>query len=87
MVQAYVNDFEKPMLAATRLHFKSCSQELISTNAVATYLKGAQEWINSETKRAESYLDPSTKPKLLSVIYEEVLLHHLSTMLNNESSV
>lgn len=84
--QAYVNDFEKPMLAATRLHFKSCSQELISTNAVSTYLKGAQEWINSETKRAESYLDPSTKPKLLSVIYEEVLLHHLSTMLNNESS-
>ena len=75
------------MLAASTLHFKACSQEVISTNCVSTYLSKAQQWIDSESKRADTYLDPTTKPKLLGVIYKEVLLQHLPTMLNNETSV
>ena len=43
------------------------SQEFISTNSVPDYLKKAQVWIDDEKKRADLYLDPSSKPKLLEV--------------------
>jgi len=83
--QAYVNDFEHPMLVASRQHFKLSAAEFISTNSVSDYLTKAQAWIESEGKRAESYLDPSTKPKLLNTLYDEVLVQHLDTMLMHDS--
>lgn len=60
------------MLSATRIHYKAASAEFISTNSITDYLTKAQAWIENEGKRADSYLDPSTKPKLLTALNEEV---------------
>ena len=40
--QAYVSDFEKPMLAASRLYYKASSSEFISTNSVSDYVATAE---------------------------------------------
>jgi len=55
-------------------------------NSLPEYLKKTQVWIDDETKRAETYLDPSTKPKLLEVVYDEILTRHLSAIIENDGS-
>ena len=40
--QAYVNDFERPLLAASRLYYKASSSEFISTNSVSDYIATAE---------------------------------------------
>jgi len=84
--QAYINDFERLLLAATRLYYKASSSEFISTNSVSDYIATAEGWLENESKRADSYLDLSTKPKLLNALYDEVIVQHLQSMLDNEQS-
>jgi len=83
---AYVLDVEKRLLESTATFFAAHSQEFISTNAVPDYLKKAQVWIDDERKRSDLYLDPSTQPKLLEVVYEQVLTTHLSSIVDSDKS-
>jgi len=80
--EAYIGDFESRLLSSTRTFFQTSSQEFLSTNSVPDYLKKAQMWIDDEKKRADSYMDPSSKSKLLEVVYDEVLTVHLQHLVD-----
>ena len=85
-MQAYNDDVEEPLLAATTTFFKHESQEFINSNSLPEYLKRALQWIEEEKKRADLYLDASTKPKLLHVVHKEILSNHLTQIVENEQS-
>jgi len=83
--EAYVEDLESRLLTDANFFFNSSSQSFLGVNSVPDYIKKANEWIEEEKKRVDSYLDPSSKFKLLEVVYEQVLVVHLDALSDQTS--
>ena len=55
-MDAYTNDFEKPLLRMTREHYKAVSQEKIAAYSTSEYLVFAAKCLDDEVARVRSYM-------------------------------
>jgi len=85
-MRVYTQDFEEELLRATQQHYKSLSQDLISSCSTSQYLAHAAKCIADETNRVRSYMDLVSEGPLLKVCRTELLLNHHTTLFNNINS-
>lgn len=81
----YEDDFEKKLLHETELYYSRQSSKWIEEMNCVDYMKKVDERIASEERRCLTYLAPQTKPKLMNVVYDELIRKHQMTMINMEN--
>jgi cullin 1 len=64
----YKNYFETQFIQDTSTYYKNASGSFIDTSTVPEYLVKALAWIDSEGKRLEEFLHPSTAETLISTV-------------------
>uniref|UniRef100_A0A7S2MM82 Cullin family profile domain-containing protein n=1 Tax=Haptolina brevifila TaxID=156173 RepID=A0A7S2MM82_9EUKA len=82
----YVRDFEGPFLQASSTFYQAESQEYISQNSAADYMKKAEQRLQEEVDRVAHYLDPSSEAKTRQVAEQELIARHMKTIAEMEHS-
>lgn len=83
----YEEDFEQAFLRQTRDFYRAESEAFLAENTSAIlYIEKVVQRIEEEMKRAFHYLDPSTEPKVVAVVEEELISRHLQTIVDMENS-
>ncbi|KER25220.1 cullin family protein [Opisthorchis viverrini] len=86
-LSVYLEDFEQPFLEQSRDFYRAESESFLSENTSAIlYIKKVEQRIEEEIRRAHHYLDPSTKPKIVAVLEEELISRHMETIVGMENS-
>mmetsp|Transcript_24749 Transcript_24749/g.80040 ORF Transcript_24749/g.80040 Transcript_24749/m.80040 type:complete len:784 (-) Transcript_24749:368-2719(-) len=85
-LDAYVSDFEDPMLNATKDYYKRKSQQWVESDDTPRYLEKAERALDDEKARVTAYLNPASEPKLLRVCELEILELRESTLLEKDGS-
>eukprot|EP00358_Blepharisma_japonicum_P000469 CAMPEP_0202949020 /NCGR_PEP_ID=MMETSP1395-20130829/14862_1 /ASSEMBLY_ACC=CAM_ASM_000871 /TAXON_ID=5961 /ORGANISM="Blepharisma japonicum, Strain Stock R1072" /LENGTH=743 /DNA_ID=CAMNT_0049651657 /DNA_START=12 /DNA_END=2243 /DNA_ORIENTATION=+ len=76
----YERIFESPFLEDTKLYYASKSAGWMSSLSCPEYLREAKKVLEEEEERADRYLEPTTKPKLLGIIVEEVIVRNAQSL-------
>jgi len=84
--EVYQKDFETPFLQATAQFYAGESNEYISQNSAADYMRKAELRLLEESERVGHYLDASTGPKLQEVAERELIAKHMRTIAEMENS-
>jgi len=82
----YEEDFEKPFLETSSSFFRVESQEFISSNTCADYMRKVEARIKEELERCTHYLDANTEPKIKEVVERELIANHMKTLAEMEQS-
>ena len=82
----YQRDFETPFLQASSTFYAAESQEYISQNSAADYMKKAEQRLHEELDRVAHYLDPSSEGKIKEVAERELIAKHMRTLAEMEHS-
>ena len=82
----YQRDFEAHFLASSATFYQAESQEYISQNSAADYMKKADQRLQEEVERVAHYLDPGTEPKIKEVAERELIAAHMRTIAEMEHS-
>lgn len=77
----YEEDFEKPFLDQSATFYKVESQEFITSNSCADYMRKVEARIKEELERVTHYLDASTEPKIKEVVERELISAHMKTLI------
>jgi len=85
-MEAYERDFEEPMLVETASFYRRKAAEWITEDSCPDYMLKAEECLRQEEERVGNYLHPSTKPKLLKEVENEVLTKYEEQLLAKEHS-
>jgi len=85
-LDAYVADFEQPLLQNTREYYRLRRQEWIVTDSTPEYLIKAEKALANEKARVADYLNPSSEAKILKVCEEEILEEVEMVLLEKEGS-
>lgn len=83
----YENEFEKQFLEDTTEFYKQISLQLLSNNSAANYISLLNERYTQEKSRADSYLKPQTKEKLISTFIDEAISKHANQILDKETGL
>ncbi len=78
--------FEKHFLETTRAYYRAESQAFIAENPCPVYMVKAEKRLNEEQTRVTHYLDRSTEPKLRSIVEDELVKAHATTLVEMEHS-
>ncbi|EFJ43865.1 hypothetical protein VOLCADRAFT_83034 [Volvox carteri f. nagariensis] len=84
--QVYVEDFEKPFLAAAAEFYRTEAHAFITTSDCPDYLRKAEQRLHEEQERCAAYLDASTEPKITRVVEAELLKSQMTALLEMENS-
>ncbi|GIL75860.1 hypothetical protein Vretimale_5569 [Volvox reticuliferus] len=82
----YVEDFEKPFLAAAAEFYRTEAHAFITTSDCPDYLRKAEQRLHEEQERCAAYLDASTEPKITRVVEAELLKSQMAALLEMENS-
>ncbi|CAH8288690.1 unnamed protein product [Schistosoma bovis] len=83
----YLEDFEQPFLEQSREFYRTESENFLAENTSASlYIKKVEQRIEEEVRRAHHHLDPSTEPKIVIVLEEELISRHMETIVGMEDS-
>ncbi|KAG2450508.1 hypothetical protein HYH02_005009 [Chlamydomonas schloesseri] len=83
----YVEDFEKPFLAAAAEFYRKEAQEYIASSDCPEYLRKAEARLGEEVERCSAYLNAdSTEPKITRVVETELLKAQMTPLLEMEHS-
>uniref|UniRef100_A0A5K3EIC7 CULLIN_2 domain-containing protein n=1 Tax=Mesocestoides corti TaxID=53468 RepID=A0A5K3EIC7_MESCO len=86
-LDVYEEDFEQPFLRQTRDFYRAESEAFLAKNPSAIlYINKVEHRIEEEVSRVYHYLDPSTGPKLVEVLEQELISRHIHTIVNMENS-
>ncbi|CAL8081710.1 unnamed protein product [Calicophoron daubneyi] len=86
-LRVYLEDFEQAFLEQSREFYRTESESFLAENTSASlYIKKVEQRIEEEIKRAHHYLDPSTEPKIVAVLVEELISRHMETIVGMENS-
>lgn len=77
----YEEDFERPFLESSALFYRVESQEFISSNSCADYMKKVDNRLKEELNRVNHYQDASTEPKIREVVERELITVHMKTLI------
>lgn len=82
----YVDDFEQPFLNRTKQFYRRCADQWINEDSTPVYLNKAEKALENETNRVAAYLNPSTEPKLISVLERELLERYMEQLIEKDGS-
>ncbi|XP_018653890.1 putative cullin [Schistosoma mansoni] len=86
-LRVYLEDFEQPFLEQSREFYRTESENFLAENTSASlYIKKVEQRIEEEVRRAHHHLDPSTEPKIVVVLEEELISRHMETIVGMEDS-
>jgi len=85
-MECYEQDFEQDMLEATTEYYKIKAAAWIMEDSCPEYMIKAEECLRLEEDRVNSYLDPSSKKKLLKRVETELLNENKTALLDKENS-
>mmetsp|Transcript_8938 Transcript_8938/g.17871 ORF Transcript_8938/g.17871 Transcript_8938/m.17871 type:complete len:753 (+) Transcript_8938:243-2501(+) len=84
-LDAYNQDLEVPLLEATRQYYAGKREDWIN-DSTPDYLIKAEDALNEEKNRVNSYLNSSSEQKILRVVEEELLETVETVLLEKEAS-
>ena len=76
----YVEEFEKPFLAASADFYRAEAQQYIATSDCPDYLRKAEERLREEVERVKQYLDAGTEAKITTVVQTEMIGRQMKTL-------
>ena len=76
----YAKDFEASFLQSSAVFYQAESNEYISQNSAADYLRKAEQRLEEEKERVAHYLDKSTEPRIREVAERELIAKHMRTI-------
>lgn len=82
----YEQEFESVLIQQTRDYYRNESNINISENSCNAYLIKANMRLQEEQDRVNSYLHPSSMPKIINEFLREYIENHASTLLELENS-
>jgi len=82
----YEEDFESHFLKQSAEFYKMESQRFLEENSASVYIRRVEARITEEAERATHYLDESTEPRIVAVVEEELIKHHMNTVVEMENS-
>ena len=82
----YQRDFEAAFLQASATFYQIESNEYISQNSAADYLRKAEQRLEEEKERVAHYLDKASEPKIREVAERELIAKHMRTIAEMEHS-
>ena len=82
----YHREFETDLLVQTRQFYAKESQAFIAANTVPDYLRKIEARLLEEEARADKYFHASTKPKLRSILQEELLVKYAARLVADAAS-
>nr|CAH8868114.1 unnamed protein product [Trichobilharzia regenti] len=86
-LRVYLEDFERPFLEQSREFYRAESENFLAeNNSASLYIKKVEQRIEEEIRRAHHHLDPSTEPKIVAVLEEELISRHMETIVGMEDS-
>lgn len=62
------------------------SEKFLAENSIDKYLKKVEDIITQECERVLSCLDISTRERIVQVVEQEMIINHMHTIVNMESS-
>ena len=85
-MECYEQDFEQDMLEATSQYYKVKAAAWIMDDSCPEYMIKAEECLRQEEDRIQSYLDVSSKKKLLKRVETELLTENKDALLYKANS-
>ncbi|XP_057440709.1 cullin-1-like isoform X2 [Lotus japonicus] len=82
----YENDFEIQMLENTADYYKTKAANWIEVDSCPVYMLKAEDCLRKERERVPHYLHSSTEQKLVEQVENELLITHVSQLLEKEHS-
>ena len=82
----YAKDFEAAFLQSSATFYQAESNEYISQNSAADYLRKVEQRLLEEKERVAHYLDKSTEPRIREVAERELIAKHMRTIAEMEHS-
>lgn len=76
----YEAQFEGDFLEETQRYYKAKTKAWIAEMTCPEYLSKAYQTLEEESKRADKYLDPKTRPLLLETVEREIIAEHAATL-------
>lgn len=85
-LEVYQRDFEDEFLASTRTFYAQESNDFLLQNTVPDYLAKVEVRLKEEEKRANNYLDPSTRAKVRAAAQDELIVKHAKRLVEDEKT-
>lgn len=85
-LDSYTNDFEQPLLDATRSYYGRKREDWITRDSTPDYLIKAEKALGEEKERVGSYLNSASEPKIRNVVEDEILQKVQMNLLEKEGS-
>lgn len=85
-LDVYADEFQAPLLAASREFYASKAAAWMSSDDVPTYLAKVEGVLEGEAARVAAYMHPSTESPLLRAIETVLLAAQQAKLLENEST-
>ena len=82
----YQDLFEESFLDRSARFFSSESQKLLKQNSASFYIRKVEARMDLEAMRTSQYLDNATIPKVVRVMEEELIKHHMETIVDMKGS-
>eukprot|EP00457_Paulinella_chromatophora_P002608 gb/GEZN01002613.1/.p1 GENE.gb/GEZN01002613.1/~~gb/GEZN01002613.1/.p1 ORF type:complete len:731 (-),score=119.65 gb/GEZN01002613.1/:115-2307(-) len=82
----YNDLFEAPFLQQTRVFYNAEMQSFIVSHRIPDFLKRVEARLLEEESRADGYLDKSTKPKLRTVLQQELIVAYSERVVTDNAS-
>lgn len=82
----YEEIFEIPFLSESAEFYRRESQKFLAENNASAYIRKVEQRIEEESMRAQRYLEPETEAKIVGVVEQELIINHMSTVVEMESS-
>lgn len=85
-LDAYIHDFEAPLIRETDEFYKLESAKWINEDSCPEYMKKAENRLEQEQNRAEAYLHHSTSKTLIETAEKQLISAHADRLLHMENS-
>lgn len=82
----YEKSFEEQFIKESKDYYTRKAQQWISSLNCPEYLQAAEDYLVAEERRADNYLEPQTKPKLLDVAQSTVVEKHAQGLAEMEGT-
>lgn len=76
----YDHEFENDFIEDSKLYYQHTTSRWVSTLSCPEYLVAAKKALEDEENRADKYLDPKTKSRLLEYVEIEIIGKHAQTL-------
>lgn len=84
-VDIYEKHFEKPLLTSSEHEYSNKAAGWMSNCNCPEYLREVDNHLRKEEERADYYLQPETKDRLLNVIHKQIIEHQAQHLVDKDT--